>query len=67
MTTAKLEILLYIAVSDTGMVDTFPKQSHWNQQTAYDWIQQKKEDTRLWHLKTIKTFVDMPVSYEEIE
>lgn len=67
MTTPKLEIMLYIAVSETGMVDTYPKQASFSQLTAEQWIQKKREDSRLWHLKTIKTHVDMPVSYEVIE
>lgn len=66
---ALCEVVIVIAVSETGMIRCAPRNSG-NIQTERDyekWLQEIKEHPRLWTLKTIRTKVPLPVQYEAID
>lgn len=68
MQTPKIEIEVVIAVSDTGMVDTFPKVEYHLPNRKEAWLKAKREDPKhFWAIRTIRTWVELPVSFEEIE
>lgn len=63
----KIEIEVLIAVSDTGIVDTFPKVEYYWPNRRDQWLKEKREDPkRFWAIRTIRTWVELPVSFEEI-
>lgn len=64
----KIEIEVLIAVSDTGIVDTFPKVKSYMPNRRDQWLKEKREDPdRFWAIRTIRTWVELPVSFEEIQ
>jgi hypothetical protein len=66
--TSSVEVKVTIAVSDSGNVECMiADDPHLLKQKQYcDWIQEKRVDSQLWHLKTIKVNVPYPVSYEDL-
>lgn len=63
----KIEIEVLIAVSDTGKVDTFPHNAYYCPAGKDIWLNEKREDKHFWSIRTIRTWVSLPVSFEEIK
>lgn len=64
---SEVEVNITVCVSDTGTVDCFAGDRFVNRFKYDAWLKEKKESGRLWHMHSIKTYVPLPVSYEEIK
>jgi hypothetical protein len=67
--TSFIEVVIAVAVSDCGlsMVSLIDNNNIHARKKHQQWLDALKTDNRLWSVKTIKTFVPLPVQYEEID
>ena len=67
METAMLEVVVVIAVSEDGVVTaSVQEECRLVQKRQHDeWLRVIREDSKLWTLKKVKTYVPIPVQYEE--
>lgn len=64
---SKLQVTIAVAVNENGFVKCCVQSPTGNIQLdiAYDnFMEEIRQDKYLWHLRSISTFVPMPVSYE---
>ncbi len=65
--TSSVEVSIVVCVDETGNVDCFAGDRFVNRFKYDAWLKEKKESNRLWHMRSIKTYVQVPVSYEVIK
>ena len=62
------EVLISIAVSESGRSECCIADDNWIQQKRkhQEFIDEKRNDKQFWHIKTVKVNVPMPISYEDM-
>lgn len=65
--TPTLEVMISIAVSENGEVEMCEANSYlMKRQQAYKtWTEKLRASSQLWHLKTVRVAVPLPVSFED--
>lgn len=63
-----IEVTIAIALSENGDIESYPYEPYHVQkfEKFNKWLNEKREDKWLWHIKYVKTLVLSPISNEEI-
>ena len=67
METVMLNVVVVIAVNEDGVItSSIQDDCRLNYKRKHEeWLQQLRQDSKFWTLKTIRTEIPMPVQYEE--